>query len=69
MAGWSTALVSHGVDSHGRRVPIVVGVVRVGREQRIAMRVDDGRLVILPDDTAAQLIVNLRTAIAEQHNT
>ncbi|MQA11932.1 MAG: hypothetical protein GEU98_26010 [Pseudonocardiaceae bacterium] len=65
MEGWRTALVVQGVTRGGRAVPVVAGLLETPYGPLVGIRVGErGESVILSDQVGAELIVNLREAIA-----
>jgi hypothetical protein len=63
---WLTSWPTQCIDSDGREVTVLIGVVRTDEGLRVAQQIDDETTLILPFHTTAQLIGNLRQAISER---
>jgi hypothetical protein len=62
--GWRTSLIVPAVDLAGRHAPVVTGVIATQGGLQVGLRIgEDSTTLILTDQAAAQLIVNLREAL------
>jgi hypothetical protein len=61
--GWTTTLITPAVDLAGRHVAVKTGVISTQGGPQVGFQVDDETPLVLPDQSVAQLIVNLREAL------